>query len=250
MKHKKQNTKLNERSKQIRRETLKLSKANGGYHYGGSFSAVEILISLYDHILKDEDKFILSKGHACWPYYVLLRERGFNPKLEGHPCLDERNGVHCTTGSEGHGLPTGIGMAMARKIKGKKGRIYVLLGDGECQEGTTWESLLTAPHRKLDNLTAIVDYNGIQGAGFVKDNLPINGFGKIAEILGWSVTEIDGHSFREIIVALKKKVKSKPRMIIAHTIKGKGVSYMENKPEWHAKWPNEEQEKQAFMELE
>lgn len=240
---------LNERSKQIRRETIKLSKANGGYHYGGCFSVVEILVSLYDYILKDEDKFILSKGHACWPYYVLLRERRCNPKLEGHPCLDEKNGVHCTTGSEGHGLPTGLGMAMARKLKKKDGRIYVLIGDGECQEGTTWESLLTAPHRKLDNLTAIVDYNRIQGAGFVEDILPINGLGKIAEILGWSVSEINGHSYPEILAALEKSVEGKPRMIIAHTIKGKGVSYMENRPEWHAKWPDERQEKQAYEEL-
>ena len=245
----KKKTPLNERSKKIRRETIKLSKANGGYHYGGSFSAVEILISLYDHILRNEDKFILSKGHACWPYYVLLIEKGLNPMLEGHPCLDETNEVHCTTGSEGHGLPTGIGMAIARKIKNKEGNIYVLMGDGECQEGTTWESLLTASHHKLDNLVAIVDWNGIQGAGYVKDVLPINGLGKVAEIIGWSMTEIDGHSLPEILAALREKTAGKPRMIIAHTIKGKGVSFMENKPEWHAKWPNEEREKQALEEL-
>lgn len=242
-------TSLDERSKKIRRETFKLSKANGGYHYGGSFSATEILICLYDNILADNDKFILSKGHACWPYYVLLRERGYDPKLEGHPHLDEKNGVHCTTGSEGHGFPTGIGMALARKQKKVDGHIYVLIGDGESQEGTTWESMLTAAHRKLDNLTVIIDYNKIQGSGFVKDILPINGIGKIAEIIGWHVFEVDGHSKSELLTVLKENSIEKPKMVIAHTVKGRGVSFMEGRPEWHSKWPDKEQEEQAMKEL-
>ncbi len=242
------NTELNERSKQVRRDTIKLSKANGGYHYGGSFSTVEILICLYDLIMTPEDKFILSKGHACWPYYVLLRERGMKPKLEGHPTLDERNGVHFTTGSEGHGLPAAIGMAMARKIMGKSGRIYVLVGDGECQEGTTWESLLTAPHRHLDNLVVIVDFNEIQGAGFVRNILPVYGLAQVASVLGWSVVEINGHDNKQILGTLKYKSTS-PRLIVAYTVKGKGVSFMEGKPEWHAKWLDGEEEKQAFEEL-
>lgn len=242
-------TELNERSKQMRRDTIKLSKKWGGYHYGGSFSCVEILIVLYDQILQSEDKFILSKGHACWPYYVLLRERGLNPKLEGHPTLDERNGVYFTTGSEGHGFPAGIGMALARKMKGKPGKIYVLIGDGECQEGTTWESLLMAAHHKLDNLIVILDWNGLQGAGVVKETLPINGIGEIAGIIGWSLVEIDGHNPEEIYTALRYYETDKPLLIIAHTIKGKGVSYMENKKEWHAKWPDPEHEKQAFEDL-
>jgi len=240
---------LNERSKQIRRDTITLSKANGGYHYGGSFSAVEILISLYDKVLAPNDRFILSKGHACWPYYVLLRECGYDPKLEGHPTLDPNNGVHCSSGSEGHGLPIGIGMAMARKRKGEEGDIYVLIGDGECQEGTTWESLLIAAHYKLDNLTAIVDYNKIQGSGLVDDILPIQGIDRIAKILGWSVSEINGHSCDEIETVLKVKSYGKPRFIIAYTVKGKGVSFMENEPKWHAQWPDAEHEKQAFKEL-
>lgn len=241
-------TELNERSKQVRRDTLKLSKANGGYHYGGSFSCVEILICLYDEILTANDKFILSKGHAAWPYYVLLREKGLKPKLEGHPCLDEANGVHFTTGSEGHGLPAAVGMAMARKIILRSGTIYVLVGDGECQEGTTWESLLTAPHRGLDNLVVIVDFNKIQGAGFVKNILPVNGLAHVASILGWSVLEINGHDNTEILGALKY-MGTNPRLILAHTVKGKGVSYMEGRPEWHANWPDEEHEAQAYKEL-
>lgn len=240
---------LNERSKQVRRDTLKLSKANGGYHYGGSFSCVEILICLYDEILESEDKFILSKGHACYPYYVLLREKGLDPKLEGHPILDEKNGVHFTTGSEGHGMPAAVGMALARKIQGKKGRIYVLIGDGECQEGTTWESLLTASFRRLDNLTVIVDYNGIQGAGFLKNILPLSNFPSVGAAIGWSVSEIDGHDPDELLAALEEKG-TRPRLIIAYTVKGKGVSYMQNKPEWHAAWVDGELEAQAFKELE
>jgi transketolase len=241
---------LTRRAKQIRAETLRLGVKNGGYHFGGSFSIVEILLALYDVVLKDEDRFILSKGHACWPWYVLLRERNFNPELQGHPSLDTANGIWCTTGSEGHGLPVGLGMAMARKIKGTDGTIYVLMGDGECQEGTTWESFLTAPNHNLDNVVAIVDLNKIQGSGFVDDILPINGLGKIAEILGWSVSEIDGHSYPEILAALEKRVEGKPRLIVAHTIKGKGVSYMEGKPEWHAKFPTPEQLQMAYEELE
>ena len=243
---------MNSRSKQVRRDTITLSKANGGYHYGGCFSIVEILISLYDHILEIGDRFILSKGHACWPYYVLLRERGYHPKLEGHPSLDPANGVSCTTGSEGHGLPTGIGMAMARKMRGDPGKIYVLMGDGECQEGTTWESMLIAAHRRLDNLIVIVDWNGIQGSGFVEDILPIHGLGNVAGILGWEVVHVDGHScdeIREAMVESPIKVPGKPKLVIARTVKGKGVSFMENVPEWHAKWPDEDQEKQAYKEL-
>ena len=240
---------LNKRSRQIRRDTIKLSKANGGYHYGGCFSAVEILISLYDHVLTDDDKFILSKGHACWPYYVLLRERGYRPRLQGHPTLDEKNGIHYTTGSEGHGLPAAIGMALARKIQNRSGKIYVVIGDGECQEGTTWESLLLACHYKLDNLVVIADWNGIQGSGYVKDILPIPNLDKIAMLLGWEVSSVDGHNCSALIETLCYEEKDKPRLIIAHTVKGKGVSYMENQPCWHAQWPAPEYENQALEEL-
>lgn len=243
------NTPLNERSKQVRRDTITLSKRNGGYHYAGSFSTVEILIALYDEIMGEDDKFILSKGHACWPYYVILREKGLKPKLEGHPTLDEKNGVNFTTGSEGHGFPAAVGMALARKIQGKPGRIYALIGDGECQEGTTWEAMLTASFRRLDNLTVIVDFNGIQGAGFVRNVLPLPGLPEIATIIGWSVSEINGHSMDELLGALKD-TNTRPRFIIAHTVKGKGVSFMQNVPSWHACWLDGELEQQAFKELE
>lgn len=247
-----------ERSRQLRRDTIALSKANGGYHYGGSFSCVEILAILYDEILKYDDRFILSKGHACWPWYVLLREKGFNPKLEGHPSRDTANGILCTTGSEGHGFPTAVGMAMAKKIKGEPGRVFVLVGDGECQEGTTWESMLTGAFRELDNLVVIVDWNEIQGSGFVRDILPIDGLGKVAETLGWDVFYVNGHSYNELrkVLFYKKSLLSniealngKPLFIIAYTIKGRGVSYMENNPAWHANWPDPEHEAKALEEL-
>ena len=244
---------LNERSKQIRKDTITLSKANGGYHFGGCFSCVEILIALYDQVLADNDKFILSKGHSCWPYYVLLREKGYNPRLEGHPHRDENNGIYCTTGSLGHGFPTAIGMALAKKMKGNTGNVYVLMGDGECQEGTTWESLLIAgdPKYNLDNLTVIVDWNYIQGSGFsgkVMPALSSKGLGQIFSTVGWEVCEVDGHDM-EVLCDIMRTVSLGPRLIIAKTVKGKGVSFMENKPEWHAKWLDDGFEKQAFEEL-
>lgn len=239
---------LNIRSKKIRLDIIELSSQNGGYHYGGSFSCVEILLALYDHVLKKEDKFIMSKGHGCWGFYVLLREKGLKPLLEGHPHRDEINGVYWTTGSEGHGFPAAVGAALARKIKKKTGEIFVLLGDGECQEGTTWESFLIASHKKLDNLTVIVDFNGIQGSGFVKDILPLDCLGAVAEAIGWKVTEIDGHDMDSLKknLVIPKKI---PHLIIAKTIKGKGVSFMENQPKWHANWLNSEFMAKAIEEL-
>jgi len=240
---------LTERGKQIRRDSIYLSKANGGYHYGGSFSCVEILIVLYDHVIKEDDRFILSKGHACWPYYVLLRELGYDPKLEGHPSRDPSNGVLCNTGSLGHGLPMAVGMAIAKKYRGEEGRVYVLMGDGECQEGTTWESMLIARAHKLGNLCVIVDGNNIQGSGFTDAILPSRCVARVANEVGWYVTGVHGHDVGELIKEISDSHPERPHMIIANTIKGKGVSFMENNPEWHAKWPNPEEEKQMLEEL-
>lgn len=243
---------LSERSKQIRRDTITLSKANGGYHWGGCFSIVEILIALYDHVLTSDDRFILSKGHACWPWYVILKEKGFNPRLEGHPSRDPHNGILCTTGSLGHGLPTGVGMAMAKKLKKELGKVYVLMGDGECQEGTTWESLLIAVQQELHNLVVIVDSNGIQGSGRVKNILSIKNFQCVANDLGLTVYHgMDGHNVDNLSGLMNcSNTQFNPHMIIADTVKGKGVSFMEDKPEWHAKWLGDEQEKLALSELE
>lgn len=242
---------LSDRSKQVRRDTLELSKAHGGYHYGGCFSCVEILITLFDMVLQPDDRFILSKGHACWPYYVLLREKGFNPRMEGHPKRDLQNGILCTTGSLGHGLPTGIGIALAKKLKGESGKVYVLMGDGECQEGTTWESLLIATHHRLDNLIVIVDWNRCQGSGRTKDILSINNIGVVVKAMGWQSLVVDGHDCDEINNTLNKYgLADYPIFLIAKTVKGKGVSFMEDKPEWHAKYPSPEEEKLMLAELE
>ena len=231
--------KLSKRSKDLRLKIIKISKANGGYHYGGSFSCVEILSSLYDQVMDSKSKFIMSKGHGCWGFYVLLKERGFNPLLEGHPNRDVKNGVEWTTGSEGHGFPAAVGISLARKIKKTKGEIFVLIGDGECQEGTTWESLLLGVQHKLDNLTIIIDFNKIQGSGFTKDILSVDCIGDVAKAVGWKVSRINGHDTKKIRSTLKVK-KNLPHLIIADTIKGKGVSFMENDPLWHANGINEE----------
>ena len=239
---------LNKRSKQIRRDIIDLSQSNFGYHYGGSFSCVEILIALFDHVLQPEDKFIMSKGHACWGYYVLLREKGYSPLLEGHPHLDEINGVNFTSGSMGHGFPAAVGMAMARKIKKTHGRIFVLIGDGECQEGTTWESALIGGRFSLNNLTVIVDNNNIQGSGFVSEILDIKPLQSMTEAANWNVNILDGHDIGALTTNLQHQSR-KPKLIIAKTIKGKGVSFMENVPLWHAKFLDAEHEKIAKDEL-
>lgn len=240
--------KLDARSKQIRRDTIELALANGGYHFGGSFSCVEILRVLYEEIMTNDDRFILSKGHACWPWYVILRELGLNPKLNGHPSRDPHNGVLCTTGSLGHGLPIGIGIAMAKRQKGDQGNIYVLMGDGELQEGTTWESMLIAAKHELSNLKVIVDWNNLQGSGQVQDILPMGRLWSIFEAAEWDHSVTDGHDMERLKESIKKE-SSMPRIIAARTTKGAGVSFMENDKKWHACWPSDWQKKKALEEL-
>mgnify|MGYP003114382775 CR=1 FL=1 len=236
---------LSERSKQVRRDAIDLSLANGGYHYGGSFSCADILVNLFDRIMGPDDRFILSKGHGCWVYYVLLRELGFNPLLEGHPHYDPNNGVFCTAGSMGHGFPTAIGQALARKLKKEPGVVYVLIGDGEAQEGTTWESLLIAGHLKLDNLVVIVDNNNIQGSGYVDKIMPVvDPLIGAALNSGWTVTEMNGHDDDAW-----EQFEISPHLIVAHTIKGRGVSFMENQPKWHSNWLGGEMLEKARQEL-
>lgn len=239
---------LEKKAKILRRKTLDVFKESGTAHPGGCFSEIEILISLYNHVLKPEDKFVLSKGHACQSFYPLLRERRYNPELSGHPDIDIKNGIECTTGSLGHGLPIATGMALAKKFQNQKGYIYVLMGDGECQEGTTWETVPLATKYELNNLTIIVDNNLFQGIEEVKNVSPINLY-SVFKAFGCDVTIINGHSFSEIIGALEKKVHKKPKVIIADTIKGKGISFMENRPEWHGKMPTEQEFEIAYKEL-
>jgi transketolase len=240
--------KYGERAKQLRKDVLDLAVETGEGHLGGSFSEIEILISLYDHILKPEDKFILSKGHCSYPMYVLLREQKYNPKILTHPDIDEENGIYCTTGSLGHGLPIGVGMALARKMQNKSGKIYVLIGDGECQEGTTWESSLIASKFNLENLITIVDQNGLQALERTEDVLPLKRLEEKFYAFGWKTSKVDGHNIFEITKTLRKKV-NRPHMIIAKTVKGKGVSYMENNAEWHGKKVVFEEVQKAYEEL-
>lgn len=221
----------------LRNQTFEAFIKKGEAHLGGSFSIIEILICLYYKVLKKNDKFILSKAHASFPLCLILRNKGLKTKLTTHLELDNKNGIHCTTGSLGHGLPIATGMALSRKLSKKNGKIYVMISDGECQEGTTWESLLIASKHRLDNLIVLIDYNKIQALDYLKDALPLESLKN--KILSFNFNVIDqkkGHSILNIIKSFSKiKQNSKPTCIIFHTTKGKGIKNFENNPAWHAR---------------
>lgn len=240
---------LTERGKQIRRDTLLLARQHGGYHFGGSFSCVEILTALYDRVMQNGDIFILSKGHACWPLYVILHEQGKAPRLQSHPHRDPANGIAWTSGSLGHGFPAAVGMALARKHTEHPGRVFVLMGDGECQEGTTWESLLIAGRRKLDNLTVIIDNNRIQGSDYTDEVLSINPIFSTAESAGFITSMIIRGNDEDAVANVLYKRYAFPHLVLAQTEKGHGVSFMEDLPAWHAKWPNDDELAKALEEL-
>jgi transketolase len=225
------------KAKKLRQDTFNAFVEQGEAHLGGSFSMIEMLISLYEVVLKQDDKFILSKAHASFPLCLLLKEKGYEPQLTTHLEIDPENGIHCTTGSLGHGLPIATGMAMARKRQNKLGKIYILISDGECQEGTTWESLLIGAKHNLDNLIVIVDYNKIQALSTLDDALPLDNLVAKFKAFNWSSLDIsDGHSFEELIPALQQENdEGKPLAIIVNTIKGKGIKAFENDPTWHAR---------------
>ena len=229
--------KLIAKAKKLRQDTFCAFIENGEAHLGGSFSMIEMLIALYEEVLKEEDKFILSKAHASFPLCIFLKEKGFNPFLTTHLEIDPKNGIHCTTGSLGHGLPIGTGMAMARKRQNIPGKIYVMISDGECQEGTTWESLLIGAKHKLDNLVVIVDYNKIQALFTLEEALPLDNLSAKFRAFNWDCSEVnDGHSFEELIPVFQEiNAEEKPRAIIVHTTKGKGIKAFENDPGWHAR---------------
>lgn len=266
-------TDLKHKAIQVRKEIVKMThKATSG-HPGGSLSSVEMLVYLYFKELRIDnknpkwevrDRFILSKGHAAPALYAVLSMRGFfkknelrtlrkiDSKLQGHPDMLLTPGVDMTTGSLGQGLSIANGMALGAKIIHEDFNVFVIIGDGECQEGMVWEAAMAASYHKLDNLFVFLDYNGIQLDGFVKDIMELQPIMDKWKSFGWWVREIDGHNFEEIESTLKdaKQKKTSPKMIIAHTIKGKGISFMENDPQWHGKAPNEEQLKSALKELE
>ena len=221
----------------LRQDTFNAFIEKGEAHLGGSFSMIELLIALFEEVLKEEDKIILSKAHASFPFCLLLREKGYDPPLTTHLEIDPRNGIHCTTGSLGHGLPIGTGMALARKLRNTPGKIYVIMGDGECQEGTTWESLLIAARHKLDNLVVLIDYNKIQAFTRLEEALPLDSLSAKFEAFNCDCLEVkDGHSFDELLPVLKEQNnQARPRVVVVHSIKGKGVKAFENDPAWHAR---------------
>ena len=240
---------LETKTKELRKKTLDLVLEKGESHFASSLSIIEILTALYYNTLTEKDKFILSKGHGCFSFYTVLRDKGYNPILSGHPDIDEKNGIYCTTGSLGHGLPIGGGMAHARKIRGKEGKIYVLMSDGECQEGTLWEASNIINMYRLDNLTAIIDHNKLQALDKIENIVSLGNLREKFSILGWYTLEIDGHNILEIINALNEDSHGKPKAIIANTIKGKGISFMEGEPKWQTRKLNEMEIKQAYKEL-
>lgn len=249
-----------------------ITEAKSG-HPGGSLSAVEILTYLYfeemninnDNInSKERDYFVLSKGHAAPVLYATLSEKGFIPKeelmtlrklgskLQGHPDCKKLKEVDISTGSLGQGISNAVGLALGAKMDKDNSRVYTLLGDGEMQEGLVWEAIMSAAHYKLDNLVVFVDYNKLQIDGENEKVLGIKPLDKKFESFGWNVCVIDGHNFEEIKLALEnsKNTKQKPTVIIANTIKGKGVSFMENNAGWHGSAPSKEQRDLAISELE
>ena len=262
---------LKQKALQIRREILETLFLSGSGHPGGSLSAVEILLSLYDYKMNhrpqeprwdDRDRLIISKGHATPGVYVTLANAGYFPKeelktfrkfgsrLQGH-VHTKVPGVEFNTGSLGHGLSVANGLALGAKMLKKNFKVYCLLGDGEIQEGSIWEAAMSASHQKLDNLCAIVDYNKVQENGPVNEIKNLEPLAEKWKSFGWTAAEIDGHDFTSLMKALDQfgAIKGKPFVIIANTIKGKGVSFMEGQAAWHGKAPNAEQLKKALEEL-
>ena len=235
--------KFNQLALKLRQNTLRAFIQKKEAHLGGSFSIIESLIFLYESVLKKDDKFILSKAHASYPLCILLREKGLKTKLSTHLEIDEKNGIFCTTGSLGHGLPIAAGMAFSKKIQKKKGNVFVMISDGECQEGTTWETLLISSKHKLSNLIIIIDYNKIQALDKLENALPLKNLQKKISSFNMNTINVkNGHSLKELSNAFKKIKKSKkPSVIILNTIKGKGIKEFENDPVWHARKLNEKE---------
>ena len=248
-------------AKDIRKKIFQTAYCAGGGHLGAAFSMTDIISVLYfGDVLRydaknpqweDRDRFILSKGHACYALYTVLSMAGYFPESElwhvgkpgskfgGHPKINDIPGVEASTGALGHGLSFAIGISYANKMDEKQSHTYVVLGDGECQEGSVWEGALSAPALQLDNLTVIVDNNKLQAMDRLENIVPMAPFANKWKAFGWNVLEIDGHDHTEIRKALLTRKKDMPTLVIAHTVKGKGVSFMEGVPIWHYRMPNE-----------
>lgn len=266
-------TELEQKCKNVRCNVIKMVHSAQSGHLGGGLSATDILTVLYEKVMKnypewsnspyhnERDRFVLSKGHASASLYAVLAQRGFFPeselvtfrhlgsKLQGHPNT-HIPGVEVPTGSLGQGLSMACGIAIALKLDKNPAHVFTLLGDGELQEGSCWESFMHAPHRGLNNLTAIIDRNNLQIDGTTDNIKNLNPLDKKLEAFNWNVVEIDGHNLDEIYTALEQSKKSdKPTAIIANTVKGKGVSFMENQCGWHGKAPCDADCQKALAEL-
>lgn len=263
---------LEEHAKAIRRDVIKMLAGAGSGHPGGSLSCADIVAALYFHVMRhnpatpdwpDRDRFLMSKGHCAPSWYAALARAGYFPAawldrlrkldspLQGHPDMLKTPGVEMSSGSLGQGLSIANGMALAARLDGRDYRVYVLLGDGEIQEGQIWEAAMTAAHHKLDNICAAVDNNGLQIDGHIDE---IKSLGSIAakwESFGWNVIEIDGHDMKQICEAYDRArtVKGLPTVIVARTVKGKGVSFMENKVDYHGVAPTEKEREAALAEM-
>lgn len=267
---------LEEIAARVRARVLISVHHAGGGHVGGPLSCTDLLVALYFHILnidparpdwEDRDRFILSKGHSTIALYAVMAERGYFPleelltfdaidsRLQGHPDMTKTPGIDMSSGSLGQGLSPGIGMALGARLLNKSFRTYVILGDGESQEGQIWEAAFVAARYKLDNLTVFLDNNGLQQYGWQRPGermlRPIENPAQKWQAFGWHTLEIDGHDIAQIVQAVgqAQEVRGKPTLIIANTIKGKGVSFMEDQYDWHARVPTQSELIQALAEL-
>lgn len=266
---------LKDSAKEVRRNIVKMVHSAKSGHPGGSLSGADILTVLYEKCLnipsdwdknpnfERRDRFIISKGHASPLLYAVLSQHGIiskdelktfrriNSRLQGHPAHGYIQGVETSTGSLGQGLSVGCGIAMGLKLDKNPAKVVVYLGDGELQEGSCWEAFMQAAHRNLDNLIAIIDRNKLQIDGCTENVMALGDVAEKIKAFGWEVAEIDGHNIEEIYETVEQaKTSNKPFAIVANTIKGKGVSFMENQAGWHGKAPNDEQLEQALKELE
>ena len=264
---------LQTKSTDLRKDIVKMICKSKSGHPGGSLSVIDILTALYYDVMnidvanpkkEDRDRFVLSKGHAAPALYAVLADKGYFDKglletlrqygsiLQGHPDMKKVSGVEISTGSLGQGLSVANGMALASRLQNIPYRVYVAMGDGELQEGQVWEAAMTSAQYKLDNLTAFVDYNNLQIDGNVSDIMNVASVEDKFKAFGWNVLTIDGHNFQEILDAVEKakECKGKPTMIVANTVKGKGVDFMENVCGFHGVAPTEEETKRAIEQLE
>jgi transketolase len=266
-------TNLTDLAKAIRRDILNLCFKTGSSHIGSSFSIVEILTALYFKSLNvspetstspERDRFILSKGHGCPALYVALHHRGFighdivdgfaqdGGTLEQHPTRRPEWGIECSTGSLGHGLSVGAGVALAAKHDKRDSRVFVLLSDGETNEGSTWEAAMFAAQHRLDNLVAVIDYNKMQALGTTEEVIRLDPYAEKWESFGWSTVQVNGHDIGKLTDAFDRVpfLPGKPSCVIAHTVKGKGVCFMENDLLWHYRCPDQEEFEKAVCELD